>query len=71
MLTTVKGVYCGGKIELVEIPRDVREGTPVIVTFLNHERKPERSVRYPLRGKPIRYIDPFGSVSEKEWDVLR
>ncbi len=27
--------------------------------------------RYPLRGKPIRYTDPFGSVAEKDWEVLR
>jgi hypothetical protein len=34
MLTTLEGIYRGGKIELPEMPRDVREGTPVIVTFL-------------------------------------
>ena len=34
MLTTIEGVYRSGKIELAEIPRDVREGTSVIVTFL-------------------------------------
>jgi hypothetical protein len=34
MLTTIEGVYRKGKVELAEIPRNVREGTPVIVTFL-------------------------------------
>ncbi len=34
MLKTLEGIYRGGKIELPEAPRDVREGTPVIVTFL-------------------------------------
>lgn len=34
MLTTIEGVYRSGKIELAEIPRDVREGTLVVVTFL-------------------------------------
>lgn len=34
MLTTIEGVYRSGKIELTEVPRDIREGTPVIVTFL-------------------------------------
>jgi|GEM_PF-1034865 hypothetical protein len=29
-----EGVYRNGKIELPEAPRGVREGTPVIVTFL-------------------------------------
>jgi hypothetical protein len=26
---------------------------------------------YPLRGKPIRYVQPFKSVDEDEWDALR
>ena len=34
MLTTIEGMYRGGKIELSETPRDVCEDTPVIVTFL-------------------------------------
>ena len=34
MLTTIEGVYRGGKIELLETPREARDGTPVIVTFL-------------------------------------
>lgn len=38
MLTTVEGVYRGGKIELPEVPCDVREGTLVIVTFLTPSR---------------------------------
>lgn len=34
MLKTIEGVYHNGKIELVEVPADVRDKTPVIVTFL-------------------------------------
>ena len=34
MLTTVEGVYRGGKIELAEVPGGVRDETRVIVTFL-------------------------------------
>ncbi len=26
---------------------------------------------YPLRGKPIRYSDPFGSVAEEDWEALK
>lgn len=33
MSTTIEGIYRDGKIELSEIPSDVHEGTPVIVTF--------------------------------------
>ena len=34
MLTTIEGVYRDGKIEFSQTPRDVCDGTPVIVTFL-------------------------------------
>lgn len=27
--------------------------------------------RYPLRGKPVRYTDPFRSVAEEDWDALK
>jgi len=45
MLTTIEGVYRRGKIELAEMPHDVNEGTPVIVTFL-----PARSIDLQARG---------------------
>ena len=35
MLTSVQGIYREGKVELAEAPKDVRDLTPVIVTFLN------------------------------------
>ena len=35
MLRSVEGVYRDGKIELAELPRDVRDETRVIVTFLD------------------------------------
>ena len=34
MSTTVEGIYRDGEIELSETPRDVCEGTRVVVTFL-------------------------------------
>lgn len=34
MITSVAGVYRNGRIELSETPGDVREESPVIVTFL-------------------------------------
>lgn len=45
MLTTFEGVYRSGKIELTDVPCDVREGTPVIVTFL-----PDSSIDLQARG---------------------
>jgi hypothetical protein len=34
MLKTIEGVFRQGKIELQETPEDVRDSTPVVVTFL-------------------------------------
>lgn len=34
MLTTIPGIYRGGKIVLTSVPDDMLEETPVIVTFL-------------------------------------
>ena len=25
----------------------------------------------PLRGKPVRYVDPFESIAEYNWDALK
>ena len=30
-----------------------------------------REVKYPLRGTPIRYIDPFEPVADEDWEALR
>ena len=37
MLTSVKGTYRNGHVELQEPPADVQDETPVIVTFLEQE----------------------------------
>jgi hypothetical protein len=34
MLRTIEGVYRNGKVELAEVPSDVREEMRVLVTFL-------------------------------------
>ena len=44
MLTSVQGIYRNGKIELVELPENVREETQVIVTFL-HENEVDLRTR--------------------------
>jgi hypothetical protein len=46
-------------------------GEKVEVIVRRRERERERRGRYPWRGKPIRYIDPFGSVAEKDWGALQ
>lgn len=44
-------------------------GDEVEVTIVSHKHKSEK--RYPLRGKPFRYDNPFESVAENEWEVLK
>lgn len=34
MLTAIQGIYRDGKIQLTEVPQNVQDETPVIVTFL-------------------------------------
>jgi len=46
MLNSIEGIYRKGKIELNQVPADVRDDTPVIVTFL-------RSGRIDLRERGI------------------
>jgi len=49
------------------LPFQVGEKVEVIVR--RRERERERRGRYPLRGKPIRYLDPFGSVAGNDWEA--
>jgi len=57
-----------GTLTLKGLP--FRPGEQVEVTVCSCGQQGEESERYPLRGKPIRYTDPFGSVAEDDWQVL-
>ncbi|MCX7841172.1 MAG: hypothetical protein N2559_17175 [Anaerolineae bacterium] len=48
-----------------------RAGEKVEIIVLSPPRKREKTKRYSLRGKPIRYLAPFDSVAENEWQILR
>ncbi|MFQ5852248.1 MAG: hypothetical protein ACE5JU_16905 [Candidatus Binatia bacterium] len=48
-----------------------RAGDKVEVIVRSREREREHRERYPLRGKPIRYISPFESVAEDDWGALK
>ena len=48
-----------------------RAGEKVEVIILSRVRKRENGERYPLRGKPIRYVAQFDSVAETDWDALQ
>ena len=45
-------------------------GEQVEVVVHSSSQAPETQQQYPLRGTPIRYIDPFESVAEEDWEVL-
>lgn len=46
-------------------------GDKVEVIILSLGRKQAGVERYPLRGKPIRYLAPFESVAENDWNALQ
>ena len=60
MLKSVEGVYRDGRIELTELPGDVRDETRVIVTFLLAEE---------AQGiEPQGWAELGMSRLEQEWD---
>ena len=48
-----------------------RPGEKVEVIILSQPRRRDGEKRYPLRGKSVRYVKPFDSVAEAEWQVLQ
>ncbi len=46
-------------------------GDQVEVIVRQREQPEKQGERYPLRGKLIRYTDPFESVAESEWEALK
>ena len=49
----------------------LRTGEKIEVIILSSADKAEGVNRYPLQGKPVHYLNPFESVAENDWDVLR
>jgi hypothetical protein len=58
-------VSSDGTVTIGGLPLRVGEQVEIVV------RSHEPSGEYPLRGTPIRYTDPFGSVAEDDWDATR
>lgn len=66
MFNAIEGIYRNGKIELTEVPKEVSDETPVIVTFL-------KSTHIDLREHGIgekQAADLRGRLSTfaEEWD---
>jgi hypothetical protein len=62
-------VSSDGSLTIKGLP--FQAGDKVEVIIRSHKHGERKSTCYPLRGKPISYTDPFGSVSEEDWEVLR
>jgi len=62
-------VSSDGSLTIKGLP--FQAGDEVEVIIRSHKHREGRGKCYPLRGKPIRYTDPFGSVAEKDWEALR
>jgi hypothetical protein len=58
-----------GSVKLPNLP--FRPGERVEVTIAPHESSARASGRYPLRGKPIHYINPTEPVAETEWEAAK
>ena len=57
-----------GILTLTGLPFRVGERVQIMVS--PQTQKPSPNKRYPLRGQPIQYSDPFEPVAEEEWEVL-
>ena len=55
-----------GTLNLENLP--FQEGDEVVV-IMRALRKAQTGQDYPLRGTSIRYIEPFKSVDEDEWQT--
>ena len=59
----------GGTLAVKGLPFSTGDKVEVIVRGRQREQK--HSTRYPLRGKPVRYVAPFKGVAEEDWDALK
>lgn len=56
-----------GELTLDNLPVHAGENVEI---FIFRQPTPD-TLEYPLRGLPVTYVDPFGSVAEDEWDALK
>ena len=74
MLTTIEGVYRDGKIEFSQIPHNVYDGTPVIVTFLSsdsvdlQERGIDRAQAAGLRAQLATFAEDWENPEMNVYD---
>ncbi len=57
-----------GNLTIAALPFQAGEKVEVIVRRREQNKHREH---YSLRGKPIRYIAPFESVAQNDWEALQ
>jgi hypothetical protein len=55
-----------GKLEIDGLPVSKGDEIEVII-----RRRQEKKPTFPLRGLPVKYIDPFLPVDDGEWDAVK
>ena len=65
----VKKVRPGRKLSLEDLP--FQAGDKVEIVVRGQKEGQTAGDRYPLRGKPVRYLRPFEGVDENEWEALK
>lgn len=58
-----------GALAIKDVP--FAPGDTVEVVVRSRRRGKKLAERYPLRGKPVHYAEPFKSVAESDWEALR
>jgi hypothetical protein len=58
-----------GILTVTDVP--FRAGEKVEIIIFRLRQCPMDAERYPLRGKPIRYLAPYESVAEDDWNALQ
>ena len=56
-------------VVLTDLP--FRAGEPVEVTICHRASKRREKDRYPLRGVPIKYLNPTEPVAQEDWELSR
>jgi hypothetical protein len=59
-----------GALTIKHLPFEPGDQVEVVVRRSSQAPAPQQQ-RYPLRGTSIRYLNPFGSVAEEDWEVLQ
>ncbi len=58
-----------GVLTLDNLP--LKAGVAIEVIIQVQPVAPSSSDRYPLRGKPVTYLDPMESVAESDWGATQ